>query len=49
MISTLEAAFALSAPLLVIAYVILHNRQKPVRARVRIQPGDAGRRRGPHS
>jgi hypothetical protein len=45
MISALETGFALSAPLLVLAYVIFQPRPKPVR----IRAGDARSRRGPHA
>ena len=45
MISTLEIAVALSAPLLVLAYFALHPRPKPVRIRAR----DARSRRRPHA
>lgn len=45
MISTLEIGFALSAPLLVFAYVLLQPRPKPVPIRVR----DAERRRRPNA
>jgi len=45
MISTLEIAVALSAPLLVLAYVALQPKPKPVRIRAR----DARSRRGPHA
>lgn len=44
MISALEIGFALSVPLMVLAYV-LAPRAKPVRIRTR----DAERRRGPHA
>lgn len=45
MISTLEIGFALSAPLLVLAYALFQPKTKPVRIRAR----DAHRRRGPHA
>lgn len=45
MISALEIGFALSAPLLVLAYVLAQPKPKPVRIRIR----DAQRRRGPHA
>jgi hypothetical protein len=44
MISALEIGFALSAPLLVLAYVLFQPRPKPVPIRTR----DARSRRGPH-
>lgn len=43
MISTLEIGFALSVPLLVLAYVLFQPKTKPVRIRTR----DAQWRRGP--
>ncbi|WP_292092841.1 hypothetical protein [Brevundimonas sp.] len=43
MISTLEIGFALSAPLLVFAYVLLQPRPKPIRVR------DAQQRRRPNA
>lgn len=49
MISALEIGFALSAPLLVLAYVLFQPRPKPVRIRAKIVPRDAQRRRGPHA
>lgn len=45
MISALEIGFALSAPLLVFAYVLAQPKPKPVRICAR----DAERRRGPHA
>jgi hypothetical protein len=45
MISALEIGFALSAPLLVLAYVVFQPRPKPVRIRTR----DARSRRDPHA
>lgn len=45
MISALEIGFALSAPLLVLSYVLAQPKPKPVRIRTR----DAQRRRGPHA
>ncbi|MGE7198147.1 hypothetical protein [Brevundimonas naejangsanensis] len=45
MISTLEIGFALSMPLLALAYVLTQPKPKPVRIRAR----DAQQRRGPHA
>ncbi|HEV2082918.1 MAG TPA: hypothetical protein VGR32_10785 [Brevundimonas sp.] len=45
MISALEIGFALSVPLLALAYVLAQPKAKPVRIRAR----DAQRRRGPHA
>ncbi|WP_292064053.1 hypothetical protein [Brevundimonas sp. UBA7664] len=45
MISALETGFALSVPLLVLAYVLFQPRPQPVRIRTR----DARSRRGPHA
>ncbi|MDP3800848.1 hypothetical protein [Brevundimonas sp.] len=45
MISALEIGFALSAPLLVLAYVVFQPRPRPVPIRIR----DARSRRGPHA
>jgi len=45
MISALEIGFALSIPLLALAYVLAQPKTKPVRIRAR----DAQRRRGPHA
>ena len=45
MISALEIGFALSLASLVIAYVSLQSKPKPVRIRTR----DAQQRRGPHA
>ena len=45
MISTLEIGFALSMPLLALAYVLAQPKPKPVRIRTR----DAQQRRGPHA
>lgn len=45
MISALEIGLALSAPLLVLAYVLVQPRLQPVRIRTR----DARSRRGPHA
>ncbi|WP_296820585.1 hypothetical protein [Brevundimonas sp.] len=45
MISTLEIGFALSAPLLVLAYALLRTQPQAIRIRVR----DARQRRGPHA
>ena len=45
MISALEIGFALSVPLLALAYVLALPKTRPVRIRVR----DAQRRRGPNA
>ncbi|MGH7021894.1 MAG: hypothetical protein ACREEY_18605 [Brevundimonas sp.] len=45
MISALEIGIALSAPLLVFAFVLAQPKPQPVRIRVR----DAQQRRGPHA
>jgi hypothetical protein len=45
MISALEIGFALSAPLLVLAFALVQPKLKPARIRAR----DARRRRGPHA
>jgi len=45
MISALEIGFALSAPLLVLAFALAQPKPQPVRIRTR----DAQQRRGPHA
>lgn len=45
MISALEIGIALSAPLLVLAFVLAQPKPQPVRIRIR----DAQQRRGPHA
>jgi hypothetical protein len=49
MISALEIGFALSAPLLVLAYVLAQPKPKPVRIRAKDAYRDAQQRRGPHA